>query len=187
MRGYCDSARTTEALADCPSCGSVVEVTFDAGTLVEGDRDGIITLDADGYTVVARLPSVGDLDAIPHNLVDEDMRWFLLERCVVDARHHGEPVSGRDLPYDLVADIEEALDDADPAANIQFRVACPECGTEWWDSLDPVRFAWSAVEQAARRLATDVHTLARGLGWSEQDILALSPFRRHLYLSAVEQ
>ena len=37
----------------------------------------------------------------------------------------------------------------------------------------------------ARRLATDIHTLAHAYGWSEEQILQLSPFRRHLYLSAV--
>ena len=119
-------------------------------------------------------------------VVDEEtMRWFLLERCVGSATRDGERVRACDLPSDVAGVVELALDEADPAADIRLELTCEECRTAWTESLDPVVFAWSAVESSARRLAIDVHLLAHAYGWSEQEILALSPFRRHLYLSAV--
>jgi hypothetical protein len=113
------------------------------------------------------------------------MRWFLLERCVCSAARDGRDLPVADLPGDVLELVEIALDEADPAADIRLELTCAECRAAWTETLDPVVFAWSAVESAARRLATDVHLLAHSYGWSEEQILGLSPFRRHLYLSAV--
>ena len=39
------------------------------------------------------------------------------------------------------------------------------------------------VEMAARRLLPEVHALASSYGWSEKEILALSPARRRSYIA----
>ncbi len=182
---YCTGAWAREAVADCPGCGTALEVVFDPLELTGGGVDGQVRLEVGDYRVTARPPTVDDVAALPAGADVEAMRRYLLARCVIEAERLGEVVDAGDLPDHVVARLEDALDGADPAADIRFPMTCHDCGTTWSESLDPVVFAWSTIETAARHLAADVHTLARAYGWGEHEILGLSPFRRHLYLSAV--
>lgn len=184
LSAYCGVGAGLEAVAECPGCGLVLDVAVDPGALPQGDARTVTVSDG-GYVVTARPPTVGDLAELAHDDDVASMRRQLLERCVLEASRAASAIAAADLPGDVVELVEAALDEADPAADIRLSLACPDCETTWSDTLDPVVFAWSAVENAARRLATDVHTLAEAYGWSEQQILELSPFRRHLYLSAV--
>ena len=185
LKRYCTGAWTREAVADCPECGTTLEVVFDPLELTRGRVEGPVRLEVGDYRVTARPPTVDDLAALTAGADLEASRRVLLARCVLEAERHGEDVEVGDLPDDVVMRIEDALDEADPAADIRFPLTCEHCGTAWSESLDPVVFAWSTIETAARHLATDVHTLAHAYGWGEHEILGLSPFRRHLYLSAV--
>lgn len=185
LERYCASGGTIDALADCPACGAVMDVPVDPRMLAAAPGRGQVTVEHEGYVVSARPPTVADLQDLPANGDEETMRWFLLERCVGSAARGGQSLRVGDLPGDVVDLVEVALDEADPAADVRLELTCEECRAAWTESLDPVVFAWAAVESSARRLATDVHVLAHSYGWSEQEILALSPFRRHLYLSAV--
>ena len=185
LERYCVAGGTIDALADCPACGAVLDVSLDPRMLAASPGRGQVTVEHEGYVVTARPPTVADLHDLPADGDEESMRWFLLERCVDSATRGGEGLRVRDLPGSVVDLVEVALDEADPAADVRLQLTCEECRAVWTESLDPVVFAWSAVESSARRLATDVHLLAHSYGWSEQEILDLSPFRRHLYLSAV--
>jgi hypothetical protein len=51
--------------------------------------------------------------------------------------------------------------------------------------FDIVSFFWTELSAQAKRLLREVHTLARGYGWREADILAMSARRRQLYLDLV--
>ena len=186
LERYCSAGGAIEALADCPACGAVMDVSLDPHTLAASPRVGRVTVEHEGYVVSARPPTVADLQDLPAHGDEESMRRFMLERCVRSAARGGTEVRVADLPSEVVDRVELALDEADPAADIRLELTCGECRAAWTDSVDPVVFAWSVVERSARRLATDVHLLAHSYGWSEQEILGLSPFRRHLYLTAVE-
>jgi hypothetical protein len=48
-----------------------------------------------------------------------------------------------------------------------------------------VSFFWMEVESWAYRILRQVHALASAYGWSEGDILAMSPWRRQFYLEMV--
>lgn len=183
---FCGPGTVLEGLADCPSCGAVLDVAFDTRTVPGDSRPDRVSLDVEGHRVVARAVTVGDLRSLPSEGSAALQRTALLERCVVSATRGGAPVGPVDLPDAVVDRIEDELDRLDPSADLVVVLDCADCGTIWSESLDPVRFAWAGVESTARRLATDVHTLARAYGWSEHNILALTPFRRHLYLSAVQ-
>jgi len=186
LQTYC-AARHLEAVADCQECGTTLEVELDPWALDAPGATGQVTVERDGYVVVARPPTAGDHATLPPDADVAGLRLALLEMCLVEASRDGAPVAAADLPEPVVDAIDDALDAADPGADIRLALTCTECGAAWAGPLDPVSFAWSCVEASARRLGTDVHTLAQAYGWSEQEILALSPFRRHLYLSAVGQ
>ncbi|TDW22074.1 hypothetical protein [Kribbella kalugense] len=177
--------RSLDAVTDCPVCGAQLDVELDPAALVTPTTgDSQVSVEYDGYRVVARLPTGADLAQLPGSLADEELRRTLLERCILSADLAGNAVA--ELPEAVELAVESALEEADPGADIRLALSCAECGAEWSESLDPVRFAWTSVETAARRLAVDVHVLAQAYGWSEAEILGLSPFRRRLYLSAVQ-
>ncbi|MFE6990250.1 hypothetical protein ACFVFN_19020, partial [Streptomyces pharetrae] len=78
--------------------------------------------------------------------------------------------------------IAEAAEAADPAADVTLNVACPECGRATRAELDIASYLWTELDAWARDLLLDVHLLATAYGWSEPEILALSPLRRRYYL-----
>lgn len=188
LEAWCGTDRGLEVLADCPACGAALDLALDPRALAGAgpDTGPTVTVTDGGYRVTAHPPTVGDLAALDPEDDTESMRRQLLGRCVVRATLAGQPVAAEAFPDRLVELVEAALDAADPAADIRLSLACPECAAAWSEPLDPLAFAWSSLEGAARRLAADVHRLAHAYGWSEPEILALSPFRRQLYLSAIE-
>jgi hypothetical protein len=48
-----------------------------------------------------------------------------------------------------------------------------------------VSFFWREIQSAARRIVLEVDALARSYGWSEAEILNMTPARRQLYLEMV--
>ncbi|MET9271393.1 hypothetical protein [Kribbella sp. NPDC003557] len=180
------AGRWLDAVTECPSCGSQLDVELDPAALVAPTAsEPQVSVVCGEYRVVARLPTGDDLAQLSPSGLVEELRTALLARCVVSADHAGRAVESSVLPEPVLLAVESAMAAADPGADVQVTLSCAECGAEWSSSLDPVRFAWTSVEHAARRLAVDVHTLAQAYGWSEAEILRLSPFRRRLYLSAV--
>jgi hypothetical protein len=59
------------------------------------------------------------------------------------------------------------------------------CGHET-TQLDTAALLWDEITARAGALLHEVHRLASAYGWSEAQILALSPARRARYLALVE-
>lgn len=178
------------ALAQCPGCGELldVDVDVDARAFPElAATPASVTVERDGHRVHARAPSAGDLAALPADGPVGRLAAGLLRACVRAAEHDGRPVAADALPDEVLRAVEEALAAAEPGGELSLGMTCAACGVAWDEVLDPVRFAWARVEDGARALAADVHALACAYGWGESEILALSPPRRRLYLSAVWQ
>ncbi|MDN7179620.1 hypothetical protein M0D69_16820 [Caballeronia sp. SEWSISQ10-4 2] len=173
-------------LADCPGCGAAAEFDMNcdalAGSPSADDEPAPAQFEAAGYAVTCRAVTAGDLLAIA-DCADVDVASDrLLERCV-DARNaQGVRVAHRQLPADLLADITIRLELADPHADIQLNVRCPACGHGWQVAFDIVQYFWRELGAWATRQLRDVHELASAYGWSEAQILALSPARRQRYL-----
>ncbi len=194
VRLYCSAPGALAAVAECPSCGTALDVDLDPavfgaaafGAAVFGSDTGqrIVIAEHEGYRVAVRTPSAGDLAALAACDPADALGW-LFDRCVVSAEKAGDAVAAAELPPSVVAEVETAVAEADPGADLSASMTCTECANRWSEPVDPVRFAWCAVESSATALATEVHTLAASYGWSEPEILELSPFRRHLYLGAV--
>jgi hypothetical protein len=139
----------------------------------------VVRVRQDGWDVEFRLPGVGDLAAAARS---GDPRAALLARCLVSAVRDGAAVSGADLPAAVQHRIAEAVEAADPGADLTLNVACPECGQPTRAELDIASYLWTELDSWARDVLLDVHLLATAYGWSEPEILALSPTRRRYYL-----
>ncbi|MEV5319995.1 hypothetical protein AB0K92_20450 [Streptomyces sp. NPDC052687] len=167
---------------ECAACGADMEFELDAGQFARtpGDRpEPVVRVEHEGWRVVFRLPGVADLTVAARTA---DPRAALLARCVVAAEHGGRAVAAADLPAPVQRRIAEAAEAADPGADLTLSVACPECGQATRAELDIASYLWTELDAWARDLLLDVHLLATAYGWSEPEILALSPLRRRYYL-----
>ena len=81
--------------------------------------------------------------------------------------------------------LELALDIGELLADLRLSVACEACGQPTQTSLDAGDLLWGDVQQHARGLLGQVHSLAQAYGWTEGEVFALSPVRRAAYLDLV--
>ena len=176
------------SVANCSRCGETLEWTVEVTELVmQGEQDTMASLsvDVDNYHVRFRLPNTLDLAAIANSgVADADSaRERLLENCVLGAEQESQHVSASDLPDSVTTAIVERMTEVDPQADLQVDLSCPACGEEWRAQFDIESFFWSELCSWAQRILSEVHRLARAYGWSETEILNLSPWRRQFYLS----
>jgi len=71
---------------------------------------------------------------------------------------------------------------ADPNADLLLNMVCPECSGQWSVGFDVPGYLWMEVRTWARRTFREVAVLAQAFGWSEAEIMAMSPSRRGDYL-----
>jgi predicted nucleic acid-binding Zn-ribbon protein len=168
------------ATAGCPDCGSRVEFTMPLADL-KGPfpRSQESSLNLGGYDVRWR-------PATPEDLLEaaaaSDPEATLRRRCLRATTAAGESVDPVSLP-DAVADAAgDAMSFADPLADVQVQLTCPDCGVAFDADLDLASFVWTEVEARAKRVICEVDVLARAYGWTEPDVLALSEARRASYL-----
>jgi hypothetical protein len=175
--------------ADCPACGSRLEWQLGVDDLLipESTETGLLEIEADGYAVTLRVLSGAEAIAAARTLEPHNALAVLLESCVVRAVRDGELVASRDLPEWVREAVAARLSKADPQADISFDLRCPSCAHTWTAAFDVAAFLTRELDTWARRTLSEVHTLASRYGWSEADILAMSPQRRHWYLEMALQ
>jgi hypothetical protein len=172
----------------CPDCASELAVSLTSDAVVfdapRMDIDGCrpVTVTARGYVVEGHTPDAADLAAAATAGDVLAIRAALVARCVRSATRDAEPVDPRELPDEVIAALGAAIVQADPQAELLLDVVCALCGRRWAAMLDAAAFLWKEIDTAARRLLDEVATLARAFGWSEGEVLALSPTRRRTYV-----
>jgi hypothetical protein len=165
------------ACADCPGCGVVLEVPVDVAAVAAlavhepGEQLSVLV---DGTEVPFRLPTTADLIALSGRPPDQ-ARAALLAACLGT-----EPE--RTLGAETEAAVEAAMEQAAPAGAIDLLVCCPACGLDSPVPLDVPALLWAEIGAQASALMRDVHALAARYGWTEADVLDLSPRRRAIYL-----
>jgi hypothetical protein len=178
-----------EATAACPGCAEQLDLTFStvdvrvAPIALAGAGDEF-SVDEAGYTVSCRLATSADLLEIAAT-APADRRDTLLKRCVVAGRFAGAPVDPSTLPDEVLAAAVGQMARVDAQADVQIALVCPVCTNQWSMTFDILTYLWSEVDDWARRLLIEVHTLASAYGWSERDIVEMSARRRRTYLELV--
>jgi len=168
------------AVAACPTCNGVVEVTLDVTSLCQQHGDpsaALLEINHADDTVRFRLPTLGDLITAGAAATVEEASQLLVQRCL--------ETPPDDLPPAALAAATAAMESADPLALIELGGACPHCSLTWSAFLDVALFVWREVQHWAQRTLQDVHLLARAYGWREDEILRLSPVRRQAYLQMI--
>lgn len=177
--------------AACPKCSTRLEFgldlrAFDVDQSLER-RLGPQELEIKGHEIVVRLPDTRDLQAVRDGCGDSGSgRDLLLERCVLSCRRRGRDVPPRELPEKVVERLGERMAELDPLAELPLSIACARCRHEWLVYLDLALMMWHEVSEQAERLLQEIHLLARAYGWTEPQILALTPARRRFYIEQIQ-
>jgi hypothetical protein len=171
-----------EMLAPCPRCGEMLELNFQTGDVRARAQapESLGHLARDGYEIEYRLPASEDLLAVANDA--EHAANLLFDRCIVRARQNGAEIAAAALPDQIRQAVESEMPALDPSAECQVALECARCGHQWTVLFDIVSYLWSELEDWAQRTLRDVHALASAYGWSEREILSLSPGRRQLYV-----
>lgn len=168
------------AAGTCPACTALLELPLTLSGLIAPGRPPATRFQHAGIDLEFRTLTSADLLDLPDT--PEDARATLLARAVLTARRREHAVPVAELPGEVVAALEEALELADPQATLEFALSCPACQHQWLTLLDIGQVLWREVEHWAKRTLLDVHRLASAYHWSQADILNLSAGRRQLYL-----
>jgi hypothetical protein len=165
---------------DCPRCGQRLSFALDTRTLLQDAPDvsaGWVDTEVTAGRRV-RPASLRDLAAAANESDAGRAARVLLDRCTL---------AGDNAPADdaAAASVEAALEALDPLADLTLNLQCPDCGHTGDARLDPGALLWDELEASAQSLLAEVHHLACAYGWSEDQVLALSPARRARYLAMV--
>jgi len=91
------------------------------------------------------------------------------------------------LPEKNLKKVNEKKEKGEPQADIKNYLQCPNCCYRWNAIFDIATFLWAELNQWAEQMLYTIHRLAINYGWSESEILQLSPTRRQLYLGMLEK
>jgi hypothetical protein len=182
---------TLNCLASCPECNALIETEFGIDGLLShaaepiSEENSIYSLTHDDCTIAFRLPTASDLLAIvdkPGTKAAGELVEHLIDKSV----RNGESVSLRELPGEALEALERQITELDPLAHIELNLTCPDCRSDWLEVLHVIDFLWLEIGNLAKRILFEVARLASAFGWSERDILALTPERRRSYLALLE-
>ncbi|PPD25939.1 MAG: phage baseplate protein, partial [Methylomonas sp.] len=175
--------------AVCPQCEERIEWEQNIADLVVGSADVSATdrfsLQQDGYRLCFRLPNSKDMAGLEGLSEIERAQKQLLKRLIVSAEYAGRACEPEQIPESVVRALNERIEALDPQAEIRIQLTCPECSNRWDVFFDIAGFLWAEVNEWAERMLQSIHKLAWAYGWSERDILNLSPVRRQLYLGMI--
>jgi hypothetical protein len=171
--------------AICPACSLPVEWETQTTDLLLQEPDPVLPdtdyrLTIEGYQVRFRLPDSTDLAG----LTDAAGAGILLN-CITEARLQDQAISPSLLPASVLAALDQRMAELDPQADVRMQLSCPECRHRWEAHFDITTYLWKELDNWAVHLLRDIRTLAGAFGWSEDQVLRLSPFRRQAYINLI--
>lgn len=174
------------SLTACPACGERLELNFNVADIRAGSSsDGPLSLCESGYELELRLPNSLDLLRLADCSTIAEMRSRLFAQCVMSVTHEGdvEPSAQlSEMPAEIVELAIERMGQADPQADVEVDLDCPECRHVWQTCFDIVSYLWTELHAWAVQMFREVHLLASSYGWRESEILQMSAPRRRSYL-----
>lgn len=177
------------SLTECPKCNTHLESEFelkDICTTSQTKTNEVRDMSMDEWQIHFHLPNSVDLLEINGLQESGTAYQTLYQRCIEKAEQNGEAILVDQLPDEVKNAVITQMAQLDSQGDVQIMLTCPTCTHQWLTTLDIVRFFWSELDAWAIRILHDVHSLASAYGWREADILAMSPWRRQVYLELIE-
>jgi hypothetical protein len=174
--------RTMLAAVDCPRCTERLEFELDGRALLDMHDK---TKNADSSRTALqirglkfRLPTLADLVSVRSVEGEPAAILALVSRCCLET-------PPETWPQDLIDEVDEHFEAADPLGNLQLTFDCPGCRHTWQQAFNIAQYFWEEIDVRAKTILVQVHRLARAYGWSEKDVLAMNPARRRAYLELI--
>lgn len=177
-------------LTRCPECSESLELDFEVDDLrsrSESNSESEKSISLSGYDLEIRPFNTYDLQSIVHSKDVSSARNELLRRCILRIQYQGKDFHPDGLPSAVIDAVEGKLEEMDPQADVRLALSCPSCSCKWEAPFDIVSFFWIEIDSWARHVLREVQSLAGKYGWSESDILSMSPIRRRIYLEMAVQ
>lgn len=177
-------------LTRCPECSESLELDFDVDDLrsrSESKSGSENSISLSGYDLEIRPFNTYDLQSIVRSTDISCARNELLRSCILRVQYQGNDIRPDQLPSAVIEAVEAKLEEMDPQADVRLALSCPSCSCKWEAPFDIVSFFWIEIDSWARHILREVQALAAKYGWSESDILSLSPIRRRIYLEMAVQ
>ena len=179
----------------CPNCQAQVEWINSTTDFLdqadiseqEGNRH---VIDIDEYRLHFRLPNSIDIDVATQLNANAQAVQLLISRCLLSVEYAGEELDvdqHQALPDAVAQQLGKQIERLDPLSDIRIQLCCPECSHQWDALFDISSFLWKEINSWAEQMLQNIHRLAAAYGWSEREILRLSPVRRQLYLGMIGQ
>jgi hypothetical protein len=175
-------------LARCPRCELRLETTLPVASVRTADptsENPEFILTWNEYVLRCRTPNSEDLAAC-WETDSSQWRRIILGRCALESRRQFDPIAVERLPAAAIEAAIARMSEVDPQAQTTIALTCPECSHHWDEVFDITTFFWTEIDAWARRLLREIHVLASTYGWTESDILPLSPARRQIYLAMAQ-
>ena len=175
------------SIADCPECSQKVEWENDTGDIFSSvekppwpEQEHIC--EKDGYRICYRLPDSNDLSAATGpDVVDVPEDDFLRE-LILSCTFDGQDCSPGEIPLPVLEALGLCIEKESPFADIRMELKCANCGHQWEVQFDILSYLWQEIRSWAEHTLSETASLALSYGWSEKEILGMSPARRQLYL-----
>lgn len=173
--------------AVCPECHEHLEVTLSTKDILlpQGPVESHYEFRTGDFLVQYHLPDSFDLASITGCNDIPTARSDLGKRCITGVFKEGTEVSVDEIPENAFSGLSEQMARNDPQSELMLDLVCPGCEHKWQVLFDIVTFFWAEINSQAKRLLDEVHTIALVYGWSENDILSMSPARRQSYMDRV--
>jgi hypothetical protein len=168
----------------CPGCGELAEFSLSTADLLALPAASTAeqSLEIGDLRLRFRLPNSRDLLAAEEAESPDAAEQLLLRRCLLGAQRQGEAAELTDPEIEALA---QRMAELDPLAEVLLDLSCAHCGHRWRRGLEIAEIVFAEVRLLARRLLEEIAWLARCYGWTEGEILALSPARRRAYLELI--
>lgn len=182
--------QSLNGIATCPKCGEQLELTMKVADILVDKKIGPnreLTTIIDRYEVKFRLPDSTDIAFLDEPIDMAAARQEIYDRCILSICDTSESkeITTDGLPVEVMNEISDRIAKVDPQADILIDLSCPSCSKEWQVGFDIVSFFWSEINTWAYRILYEVRNLAMAYGWSERNILGMSPGRRQIYLEMI--
>ncbi len=183
----------------CPhrSCGAKLDFTFDLSSLKLPPQppqfleSSTVSIGEKQIEFSFREPNGLDQAAIDGLMViDHYQAWLkLLTRCLVkweDTDSVTTEILG-DLPREILLTIDQTMAANMGSLDWDIEFICVECKQSFRSTLDIQSYFWQELQFSNQNLWEEIHHLAFFYHWSEADILALSRWKRKMYLGFISR
>lgn len=166
-----------EVFSSCSACSCELELLVDLNELLAADYevDANSEIELHGKQLLVEPIRVGDLKQVKRIGYE---KW-------IDEKLSQAKIASKLITQEGRNEYAARLSELDPQADICLEFECVECQFSWIDPFDIASQLWFRFDATCKRLLAAVHSLASAYGWTETEVLAMSPWRREVYLNMV--